>query len=82
MSAQPEVFDQLAEMEKVAPQDLHKGKIVDGRIVQIDDAYVWVDVDSKSEGRISKDEFDEILKVGDPITGLFERTEKAAALCL
>ena len=75
MSAQPESFDQLAEMEKVSPQELHKGAIVDGLVVQIDDTHVWVDVDSKSEGRIPKEEFETLPKEGSTIAVRLERSE-------
>ncbi len=75
MSAQPEVFDQLAEMEKATPQELHKGQIVDGLVVQIDDSFVWVDVDSKSEGRIPKDEFETLPEEGSTIAVRLERSE-------
>jgi len=79
-AAQPETFDQLAEMEKAAPQDLHKGRIVDGLVVQIDDAYVWVDVDSKSEGRVPRDEFTELPKEGETIMVRYERSEDGIPL--
>jgi small subunit ribosomal protein S1 len=76
MAAQPEAFDQLAEMEKAAPQDVRKGQIVEGHIVQIDDSYIWVDVDSKSEGRVSLDEFTTLPKEGDSIMVRYERSEE------
>ncbi|HOG64896.1 MAG TPA: S1 RNA-binding domain-containing protein [Spirochaetota bacterium] len=75
MSAQPEVFDQLAEMEKAQPQELHRGQIVDGLVVQIDDSFVWVDVDSKSEGRIPRDEFETLPEEGSTIAVRLERSE-------
>ena len=75
MSAQPEVVEQLAEMEKAQPQELHRGQIVDGLVVQIDDSFVWVDVDSKSEGRIPRDEFETLPEEGSTIAVRLERSE-------
>jgi len=75
-----EGFDPLAEMKKSMPQDLHKGLIVHGLVVQIDDAYVWVDVDSKSEGRVPREEFSTLPKEGETIIVRYERSEEGIPL--
>ncbi|MDR2733357.1 MAG: S1 RNA-binding domain-containing protein [Spirochaetota bacterium] len=73
-------FDPLAELSSSAPQDLHKGLIVHGLVVQIDDAYVWVDVDSKSEGRVPREEFASLPKEGETIIVRYERSEEGIPL--
>ncbi|PIE98067.1 MAG: bifunctional cytidylate kinase/30S ribosomal protein S1 [Treponema sp.] len=51
------------------------GTIMKGRIVAIDESVVFIDVGGKSEGRISRDEFDEIPKIGDTVEVFIEKTE-------
>lgn len=46
-----------------------------GRVVVVTDDNVFIDVGAKAEGRIAKEEFDEIPAVGDEIEIFIERTD-------
>lgn len=58
--------DQL-NLEMAEPQELSKGILVKGTVVQIDDEYVWVDVQYKQEGKIKLEEFDTPPEENDEI---------------
>jgi len=76
----PESMDDLMEMDFEAQLenylnsdfgDIEEGVIVSGEVVKIDDTYILVDVNFKSEGQIPLDEFMEngkiAVKVGDTV---------------
>ena len=46
-----------------------------GRVVVIDDTLVYIDVGAKAEGRIPKEEFDELPKEGDLVDVFIEQTD-------
>jgi small subunit ribosomal protein S1 len=46
---------------------IEDGQLVAGTVVQVNNEYVFVDVGYKSEGRISRDEFDTDPEVGDEV---------------
>lgn len=62
-----EEFGESIDMEHVADLVVEKivpGRIIKGEIVTIDDSYAYVNVGTKSDGRISLDEFDCTPEVG------------------
>ncbi|GAA4458439.1 30S ribosomal protein S1 [Novipirellula rosea] len=59
-------------------QDYAQGKLVDGRIVEINDEWALIDVGFKSEGTVSLDEWggdEDPPKVGDTVKVLIEEME-------
>src|SRR5690606_28284406 len=67
--------DLLLEALELEQQDYVQGKIVDGRIVEINDEWALMDVGFKSEGTVSLDEWgpdEEPPKVGDIVKVLIE----------
>ncbi|HPC73646.1 MAG TPA: 30S ribosomal protein S1 [Syntrophales bacterium] len=78
------VFKELYEQSL---QDIRRGEIVKGRVVQINNDVVMVDVGSKMEGQIPAAEFRDdqgniIVDVGDEIEVLVERPNEEGALIL
>ena len=60
-------FDAI-DMESVADSaldDLEAGMIVKGEVVTVDSGFAYVNVGTKSDGRVALDEFETIPKVGD-----------------
>ena len=49
---------------------LSRGKIVKGKVVQFDDSDVFIDFDSKSEGKIKRSEFDKEPTIGEEIEAI------------
>ncbi|MCL2155526.1 MAG: S1 RNA-binding domain-containing protein [Leptospirales bacterium] len=81
------------DMESVADSaldDLEAGMIVQGGVVTIDSAFVYVNVGTKSDGRVPIEEFEEIPQIGDVfniklmnkklIDGVYNFSRKAADL--
>lgn len=52
-------------MDIDTPNILHKGQLVDGTVIQIDNDFVWVNVGYKSEGKIPREEFEDAPSEGD-----------------
>ena len=76
----PESMDELMDMDFASQLenyldsdfgDIEEGVIVSGEVVKIDETYILVDVNFKSEGQIPLDEFMEngqvAVKVGDTV---------------
>lgn len=55
--------------------DVTEGEIIRGRIVAIGQKEVLVDFGFKSTGAVAKNEFDEVLEIGDEIDVFLERKE-------
>lgn len=73
-----EVEDAILEALEKEHQDYDSGKIVNGRIVEINDEWALVDVGFKSEGTVSLDEWgpeEGRPKVGDIVRVLIEEME-------
>src|SRR6056297_3959015 len=73
-----ETEDLLLDALEQEQQDYIQGKIVDGRIVELNDEWALVDVGFKSEGTIGLDEWgpeEEQPKVGDTVKVLIEEME-------
>ncbi len=69
--------DEMASLYNQTISDVKEGQIVKGRVVQIGEKEVLVDVGYKSEGVVYRSEFSdpEDLKIGDEIDVLFESKE-------
>ncbi len=73
------VEDLMNEFEKLLSQALpqeenfRKGKIVSGKVVKIDDRYIYVDIGYKVEGVIPKEEVQEDIKEVDDIQAVIVR---------
>ncbi len=68
----------LLEALELEQQEYIQGKIVDGRIVEINDEWALMDVGFKSEGTVALDEWgpdEETPKVGDVVKVLIEEME-------
>jgi len=67
----------VAAKETGSVESVASGDIVKGRILQINDKDVYVDISFKSEGAVSLNEFrkDEVLNIGDEIEVYVERLE-------
>jgi small subunit ribosomal protein S1 len=59
---------QLQEEYLKSLEQLEEGQLVDGKVIQVTDDHVFVDVGYKSEGKIPIAEFSEIPKVGDTVS--------------
>ncbi len=65
-----EEFNESIDMEHVADsamEEIRPGLIVNGEIVTVDSDYAYVSVGTKSDGRISLNEFDEPPQIGDVV---------------
>jgi small subunit ribosomal protein S1 len=76
----PEEFERLLDMYDVSFKNFAEGEVVKGKVLQVSDSEVIVDVGYKSEGIIPVDEFrDETgkisIKPGDTVDVLLEKTE-------
>lgn len=69
--------EELAKLYEESVSDVKEGQILKGRIVQISEKEVLVDIGYKSEGTVSKSEISdwEELKVGDQIDVMLESKE-------
>ena len=64
----PEAETQLQEQYVQSLQPIEEGQMIPGRVIEVDDDYVYVDVGYKSEGKIPANEFD--AKPADGRNGL------------
>jgi small subunit ribosomal protein S1 len=76
----PEEYERLLDMYDVSFKNFAEGEVVKGKVLQVSDSEVIVDVGYKSEGIIPVDEFrDETgkisIKPGDTVDVLLEKTE-------
>tara|TARA_R110002049_G_scaffold2750_2_gene21650 strand:+ start:505726 stop:507513 length:1788 start_codon:yes stop_codon:yes gene_type:complete len=78
LAPEEEAEQWLLEAFEIEQQDYAQGKIVDGRIVEINDEWALIDVGFKSEGTVSLDEWggeETPPKVGDTVKVLIEEME-------
>jgi small subunit ribosomal protein S1 len=73
-------YEQLVALYDESMRHLEEGEIVSGRVVEVSNGQVVVDVGYKSEGLISIDEFTDAsgevdVRVGDDVEVLLEKTE-------
>ncbi|HOO73068.1 MAG TPA: S1 RNA-binding domain-containing protein [Spirochaetota bacterium] len=91
MDQMPQEFNETIDMEHVADSALEEivtGQIVPGEIVTIDSEFVYVNVGTKSDGRIPLEEFDKKPEVGEVVNvmlkhkrmkdGMYQFSHKAA----
>lgn len=73
-----EIEERLLDALDLEHQDYDSGKIVNGRIVELNDEWALIDVGFKSEGTVSLDEWgsdEERPKIGDIVKVLIEEME-------
>ncbi|QDT03383.1 30S ribosomal protein S1 [Rubripirellula lacrimiformis] len=78
LAPEEEAEDWLLEYLQQDQQDYAQGEIVDGKIVEINDEWVLIDVGFKSEGTVGLSEWgpeEEAPKVGDTVKVLIEEME-------
>ncbi len=71
----PEAETQLQEQYVQSLQPIEEGQMIPGRVIEVDDAYVYVDVGYKSEGKISIGEFDAKPALGENVYVILIRKE-------
>ena len=71
-----EVSEEKMQEEYInALQPIQEGQLIEGKIVAVTDENVFVDVGYKSEGKVSRDEFEVIPRVGDSVYVVLLRKE-------
>ena len=71
-----EELNESINMEDVADsvmEDVRPGRIIKGEIVTVDDSYAYVNVGTKSDGRIPLEEFDNVPEVGKIVHVLLQK---------
>ncbi|MGA2641519.1 MAG: 30S ribosomal protein S1 [Spirochaetia bacterium] len=71
----PEAENQLQEQYVQSLQPIEEGQMIPGRVIEIDDDYVYVDVGYKSEGKIPSNEFDTKPQMGETVYVILVRKE-------
>ena len=71
----PEAENQLQEQYVQSLQPIEEGQMIPGRVIEVDDDYVYVDVGYKSEGKIASNEFDTKPQMGETVYVILVRKE-------
>jgi small subunit ribosomal protein S1 len=71
----PEAENQLQEQYVQSLQPIEEGQMIPGRVIEVDDDYVYVDVGYKSEGKIPSNEFDTKPQMGETVYVILVRKE-------
>jgi small subunit ribosomal protein S1 len=71
----PEAETQLQEQYVQSLQPIEEGQMIPGRVIEVDDDYVYVDVGYKSEGKIPAGEFDVKPAMGETVYVILVRKE-------
>ena len=71
----PEAENQLQEQYVQSLQPIEEGQMIPGRVIEVDDDYVYVDVGYKSEGKIPSNEFDTKPQLGETVYVILVRKE-------
>ena len=71
----PEAETQLQEQYVQSLQPIEEGQMIPGRVIEVDDDYVYVDVGYKSEGKIPANEFDIKPSMGETVYVILVRKE-------
>jgi small subunit ribosomal protein S1 len=71
----PEAETQLQEQYVQSLQPIEEGQMIPGRVIEVDDDYVYVDVGYKSEGKIPSNEFDTKPQMGETVYVILVRKE-------
>ncbi|MEM1042792.1 MAG: 30S ribosomal protein S1 [Bacteroidota bacterium] len=73
---EPEVKDEaLMELYEKSMTSVTEGEIVHGRVASIGEKEIVIDIGFKSDGIVSKSEFDDALEVGEEVDVFLERLE-------
>ncbi len=74
--ADDSVYDQFREVVDETSIDVREQDIVEGRVLQVNEDYVVIDIGYKSDGIVSRDEFGEDeIRPGDTVEVYLERKE-------
>jgi len=71
----PEAENQLQEQYVQSLQPIEEGQMIPGRVIEVDDDYVYVDVGYKSEGKLQSNEFDTKPQLGETVYVILVRKE-------
>jgi len=71
----PEAENQLQEQYVQSLQPIEEGQMIPGRVIEVDDDYIYVDVGYKSEGKIPRNEFDAKPQLGETVYVILVRKE-------
>jgi small subunit ribosomal protein S1 len=71
----PEAETQLQEQYVQSLQPIEEGQMIPGRVIEVDDDYIYVDVGYKSEGKIPANEFDVKPAMGETVYVILVRKE-------
>jgi small subunit ribosomal protein S1 len=63
-----DIQSQLQEEYLKSLEQLEEGQLIDGHVIQVTADQVFIDVGYKSEGKIPLSEFQDVPKVGDPVS--------------
>lgn len=69
---------ELSALEQEINKSFHKveeGALIEGVVVQIDSEYAYLDVNLKSEGKISLKEFTTLPSIGDKVSGILKNKD-------
>lgn len=69
------VYDQFRQVVDQTAIDVREQDIVEGRVLRVDEDFVVIDIGYKSDGIISRDEFDGEIHVGDTVEVYLELKE-------
>lgn len=77
LNVEEEKDEELVKLYEKSFSGISEGEIIKGKILEITDAYVIVDIGFKSEGVLTKDEFIDLskFKVGDEVELFLESSE-------
>lgn len=76
MSAEELEFRNALQKEE-STEEVSRGKIIEGEIVQMDETFVYVDLDYKSEAKVKREEFEKEPKIGEKIKVQIVKTENS-----
>jgi small subunit ribosomal protein S1 len=71
----PEAENQLQEQYVQSLQPIEEGQMIPGRVIEVDNDYIYVDVGYKSEGKIPSNEFDTKPQMGETVYVILVRKE-------
>jgi small subunit ribosomal protein S1 len=71
----PEAENQLQEQYVQSLQPIEEGQMIPGRVIEVDNDYIYVDVGYKSEGKIPSNEFDTKPQLGETVYVILVRKE-------
>jgi small subunit ribosomal protein S1 len=71
----PEAENQLQEQYVQSLQPIEEGQMIPGRVIEVDNEYIYVDVGYKSEGKIPSNEFDTKPQLGETVYVILVRKE-------